>query len=440
MLGIAENDKDKTEKLAENIVDFITPDLEVSKWLLFVVTHSDKDHLNLIPLVISNFFKVIEHDADEYKIGILFGGTKNSYLHTKPCTFLLQVVADYNISHIFGGDGFEIDSKRQFYIPKAVALRSPQRMVSSMLKELLIHFLSVKSDVDYGAKRLIREEISNAESIVLKVQCGDKTVMITGDKTKKEIEYIIRRFEEEECLEELSSDILLATHHGSESDFCEEWAIRTNPNCVVFSVGFSSHLHPRHSSLFGYLSDQNSRIYTTTGWNWHLVHFHGDRIIMPSFRSVFRENPLTDSKPKGYTYAATNLGLFVTGSQGAVGFTLSSTKFEYRANPTYTSLPDAINAFITAANLPNGDLIELHALFLDNITANWLSCRAPTLRVLSLQACIKDIHINELCNYIKSMPDLAELDLRLNSLSTASIKKIKDAWGHRGLLLDAVVI
>ena len=38
------------------------------------------------------------------------------------------------------------------------------------------------------------------------------------------------------------------------------------------------------------------------------------------------------------------------------------------------------------------------------------------------------------------MPDLAELDLRLNSLSTASIKKIKDAWGHRGLLLDAVVI
>lgn len=51
VLGIAENDKDKTEKLAENIVDFITPDLEVSKWLLFVVTHSDKDHLNLIPLV-----------------------------------------------------------------------------------------------------------------------------------------------------------------------------------------------------------------------------------------------------------------------------------------------------------------------------------------------------------------------------------------------------
>lgn len=436
VVDIAENDKEKTEKLARSIVDFITPDLEISKWLFFIITHSDQDHLNLIPFIISKFFEVAEHDADDYKIGVLFGGTKNSYSITRPCKFLLKIIEDYNIPHIFGGDAFKIDSSRLFYVPKPSTPHSPQRMVSDMLKELTVHFLSVKSDVDYGDKKLTREKISNAESIVLKVKCNSKSIIITGDKTRKEIECIIRRFEAEECLDELAVDILLATHHGSESDFCEDWASKTNPRCVVFSAGFSSHSHPRNSSIYGYLSDQSRRIHTTQGWKWHFVHFHGDKIIMPSFCSIYTEVPLTDNKPKGYTHAATNVGMFVTGSQGSIGFTLSATQFKYKAEPTYESLPDAINTFIADARLPNGELIEPNAILLDFMAVNWFSCRAPTLRMLSIRNCITNINVDELCDYIGLMPNLLNLDMTNNVLSVASVQKIKNAWGHRGLLLD----
>lgn len=38
------------------------------------------------------------------------------------------------------------------------------------------------------------------------------------------------------------------------------------------------------------------------------------------------------------------------------------------------------------------------------------------------------------------MPNLLNLDMTNNVLSVASVQKIKNAWGHRGLLLDDGVL
>lgn len=443
--GIDENDHNKMEKLAVKIVNFIQPQLESGKWLFFIVTHSDKDHLNLIPLILTEYFKAERnHNKDEYTMGCVLGGSKNSYQQTGPCKALLNIIADFNIPHIYGGIDFKLGKDRLYFVPK-IRLNTPVSshlfQVNQMLDLLDLQFLSVHNDV-VSSINLSRDDISNAESIVLKIKCGDKSLMITGDKTKNEIAKIMDRFRKEKKKKRLKADILLATHHGSDGDFSQDWVDLVQPYNVIFSAGFSTHLHPRSSSIKGYLYSAKKRMGAVYDGNWHLTHFYGENLRFPlmdaqSFCSILNEHPLKVSKPTGYTYAVTNLSLFTTGIVGQVSFKVppAPAPLTYHLSSLFPSSADAINALLANPTLPNHVLIKPKSIYLDGHIVNWFLCKSDSLTELSLRGCLTNAQTDALYVYIIQMPGLIKLDLNNNVFSPRAKKKIKDAWGYRGLTL-----
>ena len=85
-LGIAGIDTDdeggKYEQLSSRVVDFVKDDLDHSQWLYFIISHPDKDHLNLVRSIISKS-KFVDLSSkkpfDGYMIGVLFGGDHTIY-------------------------------------------------------------------------------------------------------------------------------------------------------------------------------------------------------------------------------------------------------------------------------------------------------------------------------------------------------------------------
>ncbi|MDP3935774.1 MAG: hypothetical protein Q8Q56_02140, partial [Alphaproteobacteria bacterium] len=277
-------------------------------------------------------------------------------------------------------------------------------------------------------------------SIVMKMQCGSVSLILTGDKTKAEIKHLIGRFQKCNCVKDLETDILLATHHGSEGDFVEKWAEVTNPQRLVFSSGRSSFSHPRSAAVFGHVS-KSSRLREV---KWHFVQFQGDsRNPAETFRSIFREQPCSEDRARGYTHAVTNKAVFVTGSQGNVTFTTSN-PFTYLIKEKWDGLGQAINNFLPAPKFPDGSPIFPESISLSGVEDVDLKILFQRLsgktflKELNLEGHpIKKIPVDELCAFIRNTPALLRMNLKKITFPQKAAEKIKTAWDNRGLILDA---
>lgn len=74
---------------------------------------------------------------------------------------------------------------------------------------------------------------NNNNSCVLRITDGFTSLLLTGDIEKKQEEILIKQLGER-----LSSDILLAPHHGSRYSSTETFIRSVNPQWVAFSAGF----------------------------------------------------------------------------------------------------------------------------------------------------------------------------------------------------------
>ncbi len=70
----------------------------------------------------------------------------------------------------------------------------------------------------------------NAKSLVLRVQCGDSTLMLTGDLDGRGTQRILGR-------SDLACSVLVAPHHGSRNGNSPAWIRRVRPPIVVMSNG-----------------------------------------------------------------------------------------------------------------------------------------------------------------------------------------------------------
>jgi len=412
--------------LSSKIVSRIKPLLKAKTPLTFIMSHADQDHLNLVEFI-TRALCPKPVDRKNHSLKYIFGGEESEY-KTSKSKELLDYANKEKICKVFGKDFTENPDGLSFSTPDGFGFP----MDPSEIK-----FFSVKRETD--------DSDNNAPSIVMKIDLGGITVMLTGDKTKKETKYIIDRFRTLNKLDELRSDILLATHHGSFGDFVLEWAQLIRPKHIIFSAGRSSNWHPHSNAFLGYYSHSKESLSEV---EWHLVKFHGvfEDIEDERLRVIFREVTSSEEKARGYDYAVTNYGLFVTSSQGTVSFYVdpSNAHLTYNANPTWKTARETIHSFINDPVLPDlSSPIEFESIHLDDereIDIDSLLPRLKTtasLKSLSLKGCeVRDIHVDELCELITAVSNLTSLNLKGIVLSSDSFAQIKEAWNHRGLSLQ----
>lgn len=452
-------DKDKYRVLAQRVFESIEREVSFSKWLVFIVSHPDRDHLNLVKRMID----LARTSIPDVFVGVLLGGTYNIY-SKEDSKELVDFLIENSIPHRFGD---KFSSTGLFYEED----ESSPKILSGWLGK--IDFLSVDSrgEAAIGGplmrrrKALKKEEGgaagagssstplstierpfgddgTNKVSIVIKIHCDTFSVMLTGDKTKTETERIIRRFQDATQIEQLKTDVLLATHHGSATDFVPEWIALTNPRHVVISAGRSFD-HPRSEAFEGYFMNASH----LTPAPWHFVQFQGDFIdyddTTRTLRSIARETPSSPEKARGYVHAITDRSIFVTASNGDIAF-FSTSPGAYAINigRKWDDELTAITEFFSVLQLLSGDVISIETIRLDGMTKSdsllsiFLDDRFNGLRSLSMkEADLMNEHVGVLSALITKHRDLSFLHLTGNKFSSEGMKTIIDVWDHRGLTL-----
>ncbi|KAF0247816.1 MAG: hypothetical protein FD167_2786 [bacterium] len=102
-------------------------------------------------------------------------------------------------------------------------------------------------------------DTSNNTSIVAKLECGGFSVLITGDCEQSRWSSIVRYFGKE-----LSSDVLVAPHHGSRNGITEEALQKIRPKLVLISAGnHSTWQHPHQEAVDLYKKYVGDYIFVT---------------------------------------------------------------------------------------------------------------------------------------------------------------------------------
>ena len=436
--------RDKNEHLAQNIVDYIRHDLEESQTLHFIISHADRDHLNLVKPIISSFFGLPDDPSSlskyqksnilkrlkKYKISALFGGCRGEY-EKGDGSILIDFMEDYGIPFWFSTNHFRQDSDRLYFVPK----NDRQSARINDLWESEIKYFSI--DGRYSGKK------DNATSIVMKIKLGDSYLTLTGDKTKDEIKAIIDAFREAGRLNELETTMLLSTHHGSGIDFNQEWLDSTKPHYVIFSSGRSNYLHPQREAIAGSLAHLSVRRNHLNQNLWHFIQFHGDYINADHTHSVFREYADYKDSAQGYTHAITDRAMYVTaGKQRYVRFKLSMTDVRVFATE-YDDYTAALETFLAEPSLYSGAALRISNVLFENIRSEdvrklseHIEALEPEIRELHLKRCELDTTegVETIAHLIDVIQGISKLNISGHTFSEDQKEIIKKAWDARGIV------
>lgn len=298
---------------------------------------------------------------------------------------------------------------------------------------------------------------TNDESLVIRIDHGGKSCLITGDATDKTIEYL-KQLVEEHVLDAdlLKADILLASHHGAESDGSNNlnFINSVNPKFVVFSAGLSGNCHPRPITMYNYM-DPKLRLETLG--SYHLLCFgikskkdkHDCRFI--SFAQIF-------TAKGNYTYGIylTDKGAYCTLTQGTISFILEDAGRElsppkYTISREYSNFKecaiagcnfeyidgfkiDAIN-YVDLSNLDFNDIDKLEDRKIIEDLLVLLQDKAKSLKKIDLSR--NDIGFNDnivrLALLLKEKQTIRIFKIDEKNLSYEQMKALEVAWNSRGL-------
>lgn len=102
-----------------------------------------------------------------------------------------------------------------------------------------------------------RESSTNNDSIVLRLQYGERSILLTGD---------IEQAAERSLLaspEQLHADVIKVPHHGSKTSSTEEFVIATKPQFAIISVGRTSRFGHPHKEVVERWQANGATVLTT---------------------------------------------------------------------------------------------------------------------------------------------------------------------------------
>ena len=122
-------------------------------------------------------------------------------------------------------------------------------------------------------------ENENSRSLVLRVSCGELSILLTGDaQTDAENDMLSSGLP-------LSSEILVAGHHGSASSTSPEFLRAVDPSVVLISVGTDNEYGHPADSVLRTIAAQGAAVYRTDLSGGILCRYDGTTLRIESERS-----------------------------------------------------------------------------------------------------------------------------------------------------------
>ncbi len=175
----------------------------------------------------------------------------NTHPHADHVTGLLAVLERYQVEHIF-------DSGQQYGTDVFLAFDegyNPNMLISGSVFDLGGGAVLRVLYPDAVPEKALKDP--NAGSVVMMLEYGQTTMLLTGD---------IGIYEERLLLERIEDiDVLKVAHQGSRTSSDLEFLQKANPEHAVISVGKNSYGHP-HSDVVERLQAIGATIWRT---DWH---------------------------------------------------------------------------------------------------------------------------------------------------------------------------
>lgn len=125
-------------------------------------------------------------------------------------------------------------------------------------------------------------EDENNNSIVMRLDFGEFSMLFTGDAEIDERDWLI-----EHHSDLLDVDVLKASHHGSDNGTSDEWLSKITPTHVVISAGVNTtYRHPHMSAVQDYSNATNNHVYCTNRHGTVRIYgYHNGNILISKQRN-----------------------------------------------------------------------------------------------------------------------------------------------------------
>jgi len=133
-------------------------------------------------------------------------------------------------------------------------------------------------------KSKVRERFgkNNDDSCVIKVSDGKRSVLLTGDISKRVERQLVNEHKQGNI--NLNADVLVAPHHGSKTSSSYDFISTASAKSVIFSTGYLNRWHMPNKSVIERYKTANYRIYNTADDGMVEISILDEKLKIRSYR------------------------------------------------------------------------------------------------------------------------------------------------------------
>jgi hypothetical protein len=315
-----------------------------------VVSHTDKDHINLFKSIFG-----IHYHALERLQHIYLGDHFDNYFRIKETRefvtdFLAKVPGIEEKLTSLSHDLRDIDLKSALHDPEKLALprekhrgfqpKFPLRGFLTDAQRALEGYAFECMGVNAGKTEAVAETPSerdtNLNSAVVRLSIAGKNIVVMGDATNKTTDRIIASIDNPA---DLRTTLLVASHHGAEENTNYiTWSAVAAPQRVVMSTGFNAgYKHPTLAAVANYLVTglESHELYPEALWEGTTCTYEDEHFIflynsigphIAALRPQIRGIEFCAIYPKRPDWAVfrTKKSIYSTSSSGELSYTFAA--------------------------------------------------------------------------------------------------------------------
>lgn len=276
--SLSDKPKNTEERIAEEFgFSELNDDVPlVENTIVVVVSHSDKDHINLFKTAFGfnylllkrvNRIYVADHFENYFRVPetreFLSGFVKKVPKIEDKLVSLSHDLSGLDISVHLDKSAFSV-SQDKYY-----AFRERTRVDSFFTRRQLQNPSNEFEVIGANAgAHTAQETDTNTNSAVVRLSMSGSNIIVMGDATGVTTEKILDNISDSTLLK---AELLIAGHHGAENEDTNHitWAAVTEPKRVVLSSGFNKgYKHPTLTAVAHYLATglESDRIYPDSIW------------------------------------------------------------------------------------------------------------------------------------------------------------------------------